>query len=100
MNRRAFLGSALAAGATTFELPPRFQAQIVPIRGGWAPGDIHVDPNVHHLYLILPGAQAIRYGVAIGRGDAMLERVALLVASNCLALRPKSIEIKSLSKIS
>jgi lipoprotein-anchoring transpeptidase ErfK/SrfK len=76
MHRRAFLGSALAGvaaasatGAAAFELPPRFQAQIVPIRGGWTPGDIHVDPNVHHLYLILSGDQAIRYGIAVGRGD-------------------------------
>lgn len=80
MHRRAFLSTALAgvatasvaskgASASTFELPPRYQAQIVPIRGGWTPGDIHVDPNVHHLYLILLGDQAIRYGVAIGRGD-------------------------------
>lgn len=75
MHRRAFLGSALsgvalsAAPSWAFELPPRFQAQIVPIRGGWMSGDIHVDPNVHHLYLILPGDQAIRYGIAVGRGD-------------------------------
>ena len=80
MQRRTFLNTALAGAAAasiaprgmaapSFELPPRFQAQIVPIRGGWSPGDIHVDPNVHHLYLILPGDQAIRYGVAIGRDD-------------------------------
>ena len=80
MHRRSFLGTALAGAATAvasasataavaFELPPRFQAQVVPIRTGWTPGDLHVDPNVHHAYLILPGAQAIRYGVAIGRGD-------------------------------
>lgn len=80
MHRRSFLGTALAGAAmaaasasataaVAFELPPRFQAQVVPIRTGWTPGDLHVDPNVHHAYLILPGAQAIRYGVAIGRGD-------------------------------
>ena len=45
MHRRAFLATALAGAATasvarasTFELPPRFQAQVVPIRGGWAAG--------------------------------------------------------------
>ena len=80
MHRRAFLGtafagastavvSATATAATAFELPPRFQAQVVPIRTGWVAGDLHVDPNVHHAYLILPGDRAIRYGVAIGRGD-------------------------------
>ena len=80
MHRRAFLGTALlgaatavvsatATAATAFELPPRFQAQVVPIRTGWLAGDIHVDPNVHHAYLILPGDRAIRYGIAIGRGD-------------------------------
>ncbi len=80
MHRRAFLGTALA-GATTaavtlpagmanaFELPPRFLPQVVPIRSGWNPGEIHVDPNVYHLYLILEGDRAIRYGVAIGRDD-------------------------------
>lgn len=76
MHRRAFLSTALATTAAlsaapalgqSFQLPPRFQPQLVTIRGGWTPGEIHVDPNVHHLYLILPGEQAVRYGIAVGR---------------------------------
>lgn len=40
---------------------------LVDIPAGFAPGQIHVDPNVFRLYLTLPNNQAIRYAVGVGR---------------------------------
>ena len=72
MHRRAFLAATAATiGAAgpalaAYELPQRYRAQVVNVRPGWRPGDIHVDPGMRQLYYILPGDQAIRYGVAVG----------------------------------
>ncbi|MER8435834.1 L,D-transpeptidase [Mesorhizobium sp. M1312] len=70
-----------------FELPgipyekidEQFLRQIVPDPTGQAPGTIVVDTAGHHLYLVRPGGQAIRYGVGLGRagfewsGDAVVQ---------------------------
>ncbi|PRY92751.1 lipoprotein-anchoring transpeptidase ErfK/SrfK [Hasllibacter halocynthiae] len=79
MDRRAFFATAAAAATTTLAAPavsqsqwtldPRFRAQRVAVRPGWTPGDIHVDPAMHHIYLIEEGDSAIRYGIAVGRDD-------------------------------
>ncbi|MGR3540772.1 MAG: L,D-transpeptidase [Hasllibacter sp.] len=78
MRRRAFLAttaaaaSALAAPAVSqsqWALPDRFRPQRVVVRSGWTPGDIHVDPGLHYIYLIEEGDTAIRYGIAVGRAD-------------------------------
>ena len=77
MDRRGFLkGTAAGAAAlaapsivSAYTVAPRFQPQVVTVRPGWNAGDIHVDPYIHHLYFILPGNQAIRYGVAVGSAD-------------------------------
>jgi lipoprotein-anchoring transpeptidase ErfK/SrfK len=58
-----------------FELPAipyqkvdeQFLRQIVPDPTGQRPGTIVVDTTGHHLYLVRPGGQAIRYGVGLGR---------------------------------
>lgn len=83
-SRRAFLASGLAAGAglvlappvlaqqgtaASWTLPANYEPMIVRLRGNYAPGEIHVDPNVFSLYLTLPGGQAIRYMVGIAKGD-------------------------------
>ncbi|WP_068115737.1 L,D-transpeptidase [Tropicimonas marinistellae] len=72
--RRHFLLGAAAAlsapgisrAAQDFELADEFRAQVVRVRAGFLPGDIHIELGRHFLYLILEGEQAIRYGVAIG----------------------------------
>ena len=77
MDRRGFLTAAAAGAATlaspaivhAYSLPARFQPQIVPVKAGYRPGEIHVDPFIHHLYYMLPGGEAIRYGVAVGAND-------------------------------
>jgi lipoprotein-anchoring transpeptidase ErfK/SrfK len=87
LSRRRFLVSA-AAGLVfsspafadqdaddPFSLPPmnmkripeEFRRTVVPYAGGQWPGTIIVDTAAHHLYLILTGSQAIRYGVGVGR---------------------------------
>ncbi len=50
-------------------LHPRFLPQRVLANPGLMPGDIHVDAVARYLYLIEQGGTAMRYGVAIGRGD-------------------------------
>ena len=50
-------------------LHPRFLPQRVATESGLVPGDIHVDAVARYLYHIEDGGTAMRYGVAIGRGD-------------------------------
>ena len=47
----------------------RFLPQRVAVNAGLEPGDIHVDPVARYLYHIEPGGTAMRYGVAIAKGD-------------------------------
>ena len=48
---------------------PRFLPVRVEARDGLIPGDIHVDAVARYLYFIEEGGTAMRYGVAIARGD-------------------------------
>ncbi|WP_397543435.1 L,D-transpeptidase family protein [Roseovarius salis] len=50
-------------------LEPRFLPVRVKAREGLVPGDIHVDAVARFLYHIEPGGTAMRYGVAIARGQ-------------------------------
>ena len=52
-----------------WDLAPRFLPQRVEARDGLAPGDIHVDAVARYLYHIEEGGTAMRYGVAIARGN-------------------------------
>ncbi len=47
----------------------RFLPQRVEAKDGLTPGDIHVDAKARYLYFIEPEGTAMRYGVAIGRGN-------------------------------
>lgn len=49
------------------KIPPEYRRQIVPYEGRHLPGTIIVDTAVRHLYFILEGREAIRYGIAVGR---------------------------------
>ncbi|TIT03143.1 MAG: L,D-transpeptidase [Mesorhizobium sp.] len=61
------------------KIDEQFLRQIVPDPTGQRPGTIVVDTAGHHLYLVRPGGQAIRYGVGLGRagfewsGDAVVQ---------------------------
>ncbi|RME17047.1 MAG: L,D-transpeptidase [Alphaproteobacteria bacterium] len=50
-------------------LAPRFLPHIVEANPGLEPGSIHVDAVARYLYHILDNGMAIRYGVAIARGN-------------------------------
>ncbi len=57
------------ATSNPWGLNPRFLPRLVEANDGLTPGDIHVDAIARYLYHIRPGGTAMRYGVAIGRGD-------------------------------
>lgn len=46
---------------------PQFVRQIVPYASHEAPGTIIVNTGTHFLYLVLPGGQAMRYGIGVAR---------------------------------
>ena len=49
------------------KVPKEFRRQIVPDPTGQAPGTIVVATKDHFLYYVLPGGEALRYGVGIGK---------------------------------
>lgn len=57
------------ATSNPWGLHPRFLPRRVVANDGLTPGDIHVDAVARYLYHIEAGGTAMRYGVAIGRGD-------------------------------
>jgi lipoprotein-anchoring transpeptidase ErfK/SrfK len=48
-------------------VPPQYHRQIVPLPTSEAPGTIIVDTPNKFLYYVLPGGEAIRYGIGVGR---------------------------------
>ncbi|TDE36591.1 L,D-transpeptidase [Antarcticimicrobium sediminis] len=50
-------------------VPDRFLPRLVEANPGLTPGDIHVDAVARYLYHIRSDGTAMRYGVAIARGD-------------------------------
>ncbi len=49
------------------DMDQRFVRRIVPDPTGEAPGTIVVDTKSRYLYLVMPGGEAIRYGVGVGK---------------------------------
>jgi lipoprotein-anchoring transpeptidase ErfK/SrfK len=49
------------------QVPEAFRRQVVRFRTAEKPGTIIIDGNMHFLYLVQPGMQAIRYGIGVGR---------------------------------
>ncbi len=91
ISKRAFLAlgaAALAAPQTAlsqsgFQLDPRFEPQVVPLRYPFQAGQIIVLPQAHYLYLVMPDNKARRYGVGVGKaglefkGNAVIQRKAV-----------------------
>ncbi len=48
-------------------VPDQFQRQVVSVETGERPGTIIVDTGARHLYYVLEGGKAIRYGIGVGR---------------------------------
>ena len=57
------------ATSNPWGLHPRFLPTLVEANPGLTPGDIHVDAVARYLYHIRPDGTAMRYGVAIARGN-------------------------------
>jgi len=49
------------------QIPEQFHRQFVAYDGTEWPGTVIVDPDARHLFYILEGGQALRYGVGVGR---------------------------------
>ncbi|MGR3501661.1 L,D-transpeptidase [Pseudaestuariivita sp.] len=74
LNRRTFISTLAASAAApmvagAYTVPDAHMPIIVPIKGEFAPGEIHVDPGQFSLYWTMPGNRALRYAVRVGRGD-------------------------------
>jgi len=91
INRREFIATGLSAGALglasahtasakpgdnpldalipEYNLPPEHLPKIVRLRPGFAPFEVHVDPDHFYLYWTLPNNTAMRYTVGIGMGS-------------------------------
>jgi lipoprotein-anchoring transpeptidase ErfK/SrfK len=50
-----------------YAIPDRYRARVVQVAPGLVPGEIHIVPQSYHLYYVLPGDAAVRYGVAVGQ---------------------------------
>jgi lipoprotein-anchoring transpeptidase ErfK/SrfK len=61
---RFFGGAAITSSEPGGAAPPR---EMVSYNGPYAPGTIIVSTQERRLYYILPGNQAVRYGVGVGR---------------------------------
>jgi lipoprotein-anchoring transpeptidase ErfK/SrfK len=59
--------SAPSEENATAELPARLRRQVVNYPTHEAPGTIVIDTPNTYLYYVLPGGQAIRYGIGVGR---------------------------------
>lgn len=57
-------------------VPPEFRRTVMPYEGNYPPGSIIVETGERHLYLVLPGGRAIRYGVAVGKDGFLWAGVA------------------------
>jgi lipoprotein-anchoring transpeptidase ErfK/SrfK len=51
----------------TVEMPARLKRQVVSYPTREAPGTVIIDTPNTYLYYVLPGGQAIRYGIGVGR---------------------------------
>ncbi|MYZ46505.1 L,D-transpeptidase [Propylenella binzhouense] len=51
----------------SWSVPAEFRRQIVPFPTEEAPGTIIIDSASKHLYFVLAGGEAIRYGIGVGR---------------------------------
>jgi lipoprotein-anchoring transpeptidase ErfK/SrfK len=50
-----------------YKVPKQYHRQIVAYDGGEKPGTIIVDTTDKFLYFVLPGGEAVRYGIGVGR---------------------------------
>jgi len=66
----------------TSQFDARFLRQTVPFSGREAPGTIIVETNNRFLYYVLPGGNAVRYGIGVGRDGFALRGNAVVGHKN------------------
>ena len=65
---QSFPSAATSADeANPSELTPNLRRQVIDYPTREAPGTIIIDTPTTHLYLVLGGGRAIRYGIGVGR---------------------------------
>ena len=57
-------------------IPPTYQRQIVQYHQKEGPGSVVVDTSARHVYYVLPGGRAIRYGAIVGENGQAWSGVA------------------------
>ena len=60
-------GPTTSANAVNYRIDPEFLPRVVPYPSAEKAGTIVIDTDARHLYLIMGGGQALRYGVGVGR---------------------------------
>lgn len=63
--KKAFVD--FGARQTSVGAPKQYARTVVPYQTRQKPGTIIIDPDKHFLYFVLPGGEAVRYGVGVGR---------------------------------
>ena len=81
------------------EIDPRFVRQVVDYNGAQKPGSIVVDTPRRHLYFVLAGKKAVRYGCGVGKagfefkGSGVIGRTAVwphwAPTPNMIAVQPQ-----------
>ncbi|WDR04375.1 L,D-transpeptidase [Devosia algicola] len=59
------------AGVNLRQVDPKWWRQDVPYATGEKPGTLIVDTQAHYLYLVQEGGRAMRYGIGVGREEAL-----------------------------
>ena len=60
-------GVNASATAVNYRIDPEFLPRVIPYPSTEKAGTIIIDTDARHLYLIMDGGQALRYGVGVGR---------------------------------
>ncbi|MGV8832687.1 MAG: L,D-transpeptidase [Devosia sp.] len=71
----AMLSEKFPVAATDLRrVDPQFWRQEVPYVTSERPGTLVVDTPNHHLYLVMEGGRALRYGIGVGKSEALVFR--------------------------
>lgn len=71
----AVLGETYPVAATDLrQVNPNFWRQEVPYVTSERPGTLVIDTPAHYLYLVLEGNRALRYGIGVGKDEALVFR--------------------------
>lgn len=69
-----YSGEFPVAATDLRRVDPQFWRQEVPYVTSEHPGTLVVDTPAHHLYLVMEGGRALRYGIGVGKNEALVFR--------------------------